>query len=279
MDTKFSNTNNQMFVSKETNEYLDQIEIERKRKIDEEQRRWYEMKQRMLGDSIKQEYPSTPKEAFESANEGTYYGAAISKLRADGAMCKVPYDNVDQVHTAWDLGVHDYTSIWCFQLGKGGQVRVINFYENWNEGLDYYCDWINKQKYRLGRHIFPHDGLKRDSNMVTAVDHCKKLLDGRFVVLPADEVGVYDGINLVRATLGRCVFDEQKCSKGIQHLESYRKIWDDRLGCFKNSPMHDIHSHCADSMRYLCVGLKGMERKEGKGPDEDMKAINRYYGL
>ena len=34
----------EIIVSKETNEYLDQIEIERQRKIDEEQRRWYEMK-------------------------------------------------------------------------------------------------------------------------------------------------------------------------------------------------------------------------------------------
>src|SRR5690348_2484062 len=51
-----------IIVSKETQEYLDYIEIERQRKLDEDQRRWYEMKQRMLGDAMKQEYPSTPKE-------------------------------------------------------------------------------------------------------------------------------------------------------------------------------------------------------------------------
>ena len=81
-----------IIVSKETNEYLDRIEIERQRKIDEEQRRWYEMKQRMLGDSMKQEYPSTSAEAFESANEGLYYGAQMSKIRANGNICRVPYD-------------------------------------------------------------------------------------------------------------------------------------------------------------------------------------------
>ena len=80
-------------VSKETNEYLDRIELERQRKIDEEQRRWYEMKQKMLGDNIKQEYPSTPKEAFESANEGLYYGAQLAKLRSSGSLCRVPYDD------------------------------------------------------------------------------------------------------------------------------------------------------------------------------------------
>jgi len=54
-----------IIVSRETQEYLDKIEIERKRKIDEEQRRWYDMKQRMLGDAMKQEYPSNPKEASD----------------------------------------------------------------------------------------------------------------------------------------------------------------------------------------------------------------------
>ena len=59
-----------IIISKDTNDYLDRIERERQRKIDEEQRRWYEMKLRLLGDSMKQEYPSNPEEAFESANEG-----------------------------------------------------------------------------------------------------------------------------------------------------------------------------------------------------------------
>ena len=78
-------------VTKETNEYLDKIESERQRKIDEEQRRWYEMKHKILGDAIKQEYPSTPKEAFESANEGLYYGAQLSKIRATASVAFVAF--------------------------------------------------------------------------------------------------------------------------------------------------------------------------------------------
>ena len=79
--------------------------------------------------------------------------------------------------------------------------------------------------------------------------------------------------------LSRCVFDEQKTSKGFKHLEAYKKVWDDRLGCYKNTPLHDEHSHAADSFRYLAVGLKALERKDGRGADEDIKAVNKYYGL
>ena len=105
-----------IIVSKETNEYLDKIELERQRKIDEEQRRWYEMKLKMLGDAMKQEYPSTPKEAFESANEGLYYGFQLAKLRANGGLCRVPYDDSNVVHTAWDIGLDDFIEADKYQL-------------------------------------------------------------------------------------------------------------------------------------------------------------------
>jgi hypothetical protein len=269
-----------IIVSKETNEYLDRIEQERQRKIDEEQRRWYEMKLRMLGDAMKQEYPSTPKEAFESANEGLYYGAQLAKLRSSGGLCRVPYDDSLMVHTAWDIGLDDFTAIFCFQVGRGGQISVINYYENWDEGAAHYCDWLNKQKYRFGRHIFPHDARKRDIGSKTQyLDYVTPLLDGKFVVLEIKECDKLEGIQSVRSMLARCVFDEEKTGKGFKHLEAYKKVWDDRLGCYKNIPLHDEHSHAADAFRYLAVGLKGIERKDSGSADEDIKAVNRYYGL
>jgi len=267
-------------VSKETNEYLDNIEIERQRKLDEDQRRWYEMKQRMLGDAIKSEYPSTPKEAFESANEGLYYGVQIAKLRATGCVCRVPYDDSLPVHTAFDIGLDDFTAVWCFQVGRGGQVSIINYYENWDEGAAHYCDWLNKQKYRFGRHIFPHDARKRDIGAKTQyIDHVTPLLEGKFVVLDIKECDKLEGIQTVRAMLSRCVFDEERTVIGLKHLEAYKKVWDDRLGCYKNTPLHDEHSHASDSFRYLAVGLKGLERKDYTDASNDIKAVNKYYGF
>jgi hypothetical protein len=271
---------NEVIVSKETNEYLDRIELERQRHIDEDQRRWYEVKHKMLNEAMKQEYPSTPKEAFESANEGLYYGLQISKLRSNGSVCGVPYNDSLPVHTAWDIGLDDFTAIWCFQVNRGGQVSVINYYENWDEGAAHYCDWLNKQKYRFGRHIFPHDARKRDIGSKTQyIDYITPLLDGRCVVLDIKECDKLEGIQTVRSTLSRCVFDEAKTKIGLKHLEAYKKIWDDRLGCYKNSPLHDEHSHSADSFRYLCIGLKGIERRDDKGSDNDVKAVNAYYGV
>jgi len=266
-------------VSKETNEYLDRIELERQRKIDEEQRRWYEMKQRQMGDAMKSEYPSTPKEAFESANEGLYYGAQLAKIRAANGICRVPYDDALFVHTAWDIGLDDFTSIWCFQLGRGGEVRIINYYENWDERASYYCDWLNKQGYSFGNHIFPHDARKRDIGTKTQyIEHIRPLLAGSFIILDIKECDKLDGIQTVRSMLSRCVFDAEKTIKGLERLEAYKKQWDDRLGCYKNAPLHDSNSHAADSFRYLAVGLAKIETSRFGSVENDLKAINRYYG-
>ena len=87
-----------------------------------------------------------------------------------------------------------------------------------------------------------------------------------------------DGIQAVRGMLARCVFDEERTAIGLKHLEAYKKVWDDRLGCYKNTPLHDEHSHASDSFRYLAVGLKGLERKDYTDASNDIKAVNKYYG-
>ena len=280
----YRESSKEIVVQKETNEYLDYIENERKRKIDEDQRRWYDMKQRMLGDAMKQEYPSTPKEAFESANEGLYYGAQISKLRANGCVCNVPYDDSNIVHTAWDIGLDDFTSIFCFQVNRAGQISIINFYENWDEGASHYADWLNKLKYRWGRHILPHDAMKRDAGAKTTyLDHLKPLLDGKYVVLNIKECDKFEGIQTVRSMLSRCVFDEQKTAKALKHLEAYKKVWDDRLGCYKNTPLHDEHSHaCVTGSTLICTD-KGKVKMEEisvgdvvKTPTGFRKVLNKF---
>jgi hypothetical protein len=226
---------------------------------------------------MKQEFPSSPREAFESANEGLYYGAQFSKIRANGSICKVPYDDAIPVYTSWDIGLNDFTSIWCFQIARGGEIRIINFHENWDEAPKYYCEWLLNQKYRFAKHIFPHDALQRDKVKTTYIDHVRPFLNDQFAVLDIKDCDKLVGIQTVRSILGRCVFDEEKCSVGIKHMEAYRKIWDEKLGCYKNSPLHDLHSNAADSFRYLAVGLRGLEAGGRGSTENDLKAVNRYF--
>jgi hypothetical protein len=66
---------------------------------------------------------------------------------------------------------------------------------------------------------------------------------------------VMDGIECVRATLGKIYIDEHKCKKLIQALENYRQEYDEKYCVYKLKPCHDKWSHAADCLRYLCMGL------------------------
>lgn len=243
-------------ISHTTNEYINKIEEITGFKISVCQRRWYELKSKAMGESMKQEYPSTPQEAFEASNEGLYYGSAIAQMRREGKICKVPYQESQPVHTSFDLGFHDNTSIWFFQLVTGGVINIIDCYQHNGKGAKYYVDILKSKSYTYGTHIFPHDARSNDVGAGTCWEsEFNKLSKDRTHVLEIKECDPFDGIQCVRSTLSRCYFDETKCKEGIKSLESYKKEWNDKLGCYRNSPLHNKDSHYADSFRYLCRAL------------------------
>lgn len=243
-------------ISQETNSYIDIVEMETGDKINIAQRRWYELKSRSMGDTMKQEYPSTPKEAFEASNEGLYYGASISKMRREGKICKVPYQESSQVHTAFDIGFHDFTSIWFFQLAPGGVIQIIDCYQNCNEGAKFYVDVLRSKGYTYGTHIFPHDARNHNPGTGTSwEEEFQKLTKDRIHVIDQKDCSPFNGIQTVRSMLSRCYFDESKCKAGLQALESYKKEWNDKIGSYRSTPLHDKSSHFADSFRYLCTAI------------------------
>ncbi|MEG2269653.1 MAG: terminase, partial [Acinetobacter sp.] len=151
------------------------------------------------------------------------------------------------------------TAIWFFRV-VGNEIHVIDFYENSGEGLRHYMTILKNKGYEYNKsgHYAPHDIMNKEfgSDAKSRYDLARDgyEIDGQkysinFQVLPRG--GIDDGIEQVREILGRCVFDERKCEEGIVSLESYRKEWDDKKGCWKDKPLHDHTSHAADAFRYL----------------------------
>jgi hypothetical protein len=253
----YSESDLKIIVSEDTNKYIDLIEMETGASININQRRWYELKSAVMGDSMKQEYPSTPKEAFEASNEGLYYGAIIAKMRREGKICKVPYQESFPVHCSFDLGYDDHTVIWFFQLAPGGVINVIDCYEHAGEDAKYYCNILKNRGYTYGTIVLPHDGKKMEGATATSWEAIFTSLmnNTRIHVLENHPGALLEGLNCVRATITRCYFDEVKCKQGLKCLEAYKKEWNDKLGCYSNRPLHDWSSHASDSFRYLCVAL------------------------
>ncbi|OFW84190.1 MAG: hypothetical protein A2018_06725 [Alphaproteobacteria bacterium GWF2_58_20] len=207
--------------------------------------------------------------SFDAAIPGAYYGRLMGQADRDGRIGKVPHDESRLVHTAWDIGVGDATSIWFFQLAAGGWLYVIDYYENTGEGLDHYAAVLREKPYRYGRHIAPHDAAVREWGSGRTRLETAQSMGLRFVMAP--RASLEDGINAARMTLPKCRFDEESCHDGIEALRQYQQVWDGGRKCFRNTPLHDWTSHAADAFRYLALGWRaeggrGTGEKARKGP-------------
>ena len=243
--------------------YFVKLESKHGIKLSEGQKKWYVSKEATLGGDMTREYPSMPEEAFSQAIEGAYYALQFTAIYKDGRICDLPDNSHLPVHTCWDIGIGDSTAIWFYRM-VGDAPHILDYYENSGESLGHYIKVIEdrglKNKWSFGVHTAPHDinnrefaskGKTRKDLAAEGVEYGGVKYSIKFSVAP--KLGIMDGIEQARLLLARCVFDEKNTVEGVKVLEHYRKAWDDRLGCWKDNPLHDWSSHGADAFRYLAV--------------------------
>lgn len=198
---------------------------------------------------IQQEYYCS----FDRGVDGTYYGRLMSAAWDKHRITSVPHDPALLVHTAWDLGIADATSIWFYQVTPGGEIHFIDYYEMTGEALAHYVAKLQSKNYLYGKHFFPHDVKARELGAGISREEQLRKLGLRTTM--AKKHTIADGIQCVRSILPRAWFDKDHCKEGIKHLENYRKQFSDKLRTFVDRPLHDEHSHCADAMRIAGISL------------------------
>lgn len=199
--------------------------------------------------------------SFQNAIEGAYYAQQMKQAEEEGRITKVYYEKTLSVQTWWDLGVNDANSIW-FTQQLGNEIRVIDYIEDNNKGLDHYIKEIKNKPYVYERHNAPHDIEVREYTSGRSRRDIAYDLGIDFDIVP--NIPVEDGINCVRATLDRCIFDQDKCKQGISSLKNYKKEFDEKKNCFKKKPLHDWSSNGADAFRYMAVGIDQIQYKENQ---------------
>jgi len=225
-------------------------------KLSKGQMLWYTLKEKSLGGHIKQEYPTTPAEAFWQSLEGSYYKEQFDAIFEQKRICRVPHQPGVLVHTIWDLGVNDANAIWFVQR-SGREWHLIDYYENNDVGVDHYAKVLHKKHtelgYEYGLHVGPHDLEVREwGNDGKTRRQAARDAGIHFLPEPA-KMGLVDGIEAARTILPRCYFDEERTADGTAHLQAYRKEWDDKRGMWKDKPFHGPESNGADSFRYFAV--------------------------
>ena len=256
-----------VLITQRDNEYFDRIESEMGCTLTIEQRAWWCMTRdsEFSGQEEKmwQEYPSTPKEAFQRSVLGCYYTVQMTVARKQGRITSVPYRPGHPVNTFWDIGNGDGTAIWFHQ--RIGQFdNFIKFIEGWGEPYSYYVAEMQKLGWIWGIHYLPHDA-KHERQGQEDNRSPKKMLEQlglkNIEIVPA-VADLSHGIQLVRDAFSTCWFDEAGCKEGIAHLDQYRKTWSKTNNRFTDTPKKDVHTEGADAFRQFAQGYK--EKKSTK---------------
>lgn len=203
------------------------------------------------GEAIfEQEYMTS----WSAALPGAYYAKLVDKAEADGRIGFVPYNPQKQVHTAWDLGRNDATVIW-FAQDNGAGWDLVDYYANTSVGIDHYVKVVQDKGYVYGEHLLPHDAENEQlvSTSGSIEDTVKSLGLINVRVVPRTK-SVANDINEVRQVIPVCRFDNDKCEKGLDALRSYRRVWDEKLKAYRDTPLHDWASDPADAFRTLAIG-------------------------
>lgn len=179
--------------------------------------------------------------------EGSYYRQQLEAAEQDGRITDVPYDETLEVHTWCDLGIGDAFSIGYFQV-SGLQWRWIDYDEFEGESLVAAIERMKAKKYRYGNNYAPHDIQVRELGSGKSRLEIAQQNGVNYLIVP--HLSVADGINAVRTRFSTLWIDKTKCDLGLKRLRRYHKEFDEKRGVFKNIPVHDINSHCADMIRY-----------------------------
>jgi hypothetical protein len=259
-------------------QYFRKLEAELHITVDDNQRAWYAKKAETLGRKMKQEYPATPKEAFEQAIEGAVYGEQMTWLREQGRIGSVPLDINFPVDTFWDFGLSDNNTIW-FHQQIGLQHRWFYYIEGNGKDLRHWwltvCEQHRKRHgYVWGRHYLPHDA---DAEILGEVVTTKRRIleklgmgsgEGGSIVVVPRVATIGQGIEITRTALrGNHWFDDRKpdydagedmgAGHGIRCLDGYQFEWNDKSGVWSSIPLHNWASHGADGWRQFAQGYQG----------------------
>ena len=163
--------------------------------------------------------------------------------------------NYAKTYIGIDLGIRDATAVVVAQLVNDG-INILHSFETVNTSLtdvvQKIFNYTSEHNLSIDKMFVPHDTSQRD--YITGQSRLDYLYS---MNIPAELVtrnGIMDGINIVRGLWSNIVFNE-----GIDIIEHVKAYVTDKS---TQLPKHNEHSHSADALRYLILGLQANENVE-----------------
>lgn len=205
--------------------------------------------------------------------DGAIYTHEILAASREGRFREVKHDPSKPVHTFWDLGRADKTSVWFAQI-VGLEFRLIDFYESRGHVFRHYIDELAgraaEHGYAYGENWLPHDAQNELLASERTIE--QQMWAAGYHVRITPKLTVSAGIDAARQVFARCWFDQDRCADGIQALRNYRYDVDPNTQAFSKNPLHDESSHAADAFRYFAVAIA-----EPRADDPKVDAPNDRY--
>jgi phage terminase large subunit len=194
-----------------------------------------------------------------SAAAGAIYSNEMEKLGA--RVTNIPYDPMMKVHTIWDLGWNDQTSI-IFVQRNLSEVRIIDYYEENHLSMAEHVSALNAKGYNYGTDWIPWDGAEERYRLTDPKNSPEGILRKlQRKVAIVDKLDVESGIKKARLVFPRCYFDKAKTVRLRECLKRYCRAIP-RSTEEPAKPLHDEYSHGADAFRYLAVAVDRMKNDE-----------------
>lgn len=229
-------------ISDELKRYFEYLKTDHDIELIDRKKAWYALTRdgaMGLGRLMKRQHPSFPAESFEQAVEGAVFGIEMEKVRSEGRIRFLPYQENELVYTFWDLGIGHPTAIIFAQFIRE-EVHVIDYHEQTGRGIIYNAGEVKKKPYIYGQHFVPHD--TRNRNPVTEtpmIDTMRELLGSTKVTLIERIDRKEDSIQAATMIYPHVFFDTQKTTRLVKCLGFYRYEWDDNKLKFTNDPVDD----------------------------------------
>ena len=215
--------------------------------IDEERRAG------MAEELIMQEYYCS----FEAAIQGAYFSQQMITASKENRICLFEINKDLPVHTAWDIGMRDSTSIGLYQAYPDGSIRCIYHMEEMGKPAEFWVLELKQVQERLGfkrwgMHFLPHDVRVNEWG------------GGRTRVEVLQKAGIYprivanhrisERIQATRSLFPKFWIHSHNCAHMIRAAQEYHADYDPKRGIYSTAPAHNWASHCMDQLGYFAMG-------------------------
>jgi hypothetical protein len=211
--------------------------------------------------------------SFEAALKGAIYGLEMEQAEREGRIGDFELDPNLPVDVITDLGYADDTVLGFFQQSRG-QILIHEVYSNNEQNWDHYLDEMDSRNVRDV--YLPHDAKAK--NLQTGRSIVEQTIKRGYRPKIVQDHKLRDGIAATRKLLPYVYWNRPLTSGAVEAMKSYRRAWDDKNNCYKETPLHDWSSHIADMVRYLGITVNNVRPPESRIilPNEENRAGASY---